>query len=100
MDANDPRQAAIERAVKVAALRQLTVAEAVAAVTSATAVPSRETMLAEVFRLEQEGRGSSAVMLVARKYASDPTNPIAVDSLARKIRRWRKKNGHVSARGI
>jgi hypothetical protein len=97
MDSSDAQRAAIERAVKAAALRQLTVDEAVAAVTSAMAMPSRETMLAEVFRLEQEGRRPSAVMLVARKYASDPTNPIAVDSLARKIRRWRKKNGHVSA---
>jgi hypothetical protein len=96
MDANDPRQAAIKRAIGAVASGQITKVEAFAAITSAMAMPARETMLTEVSRLEQEGRGSSAVMLVAQKYASDPTNPIAVESLARKIRRWRKKNGHVS----
>jgi hypothetical protein len=35
----------------------------------------REKMVDEVVRLEQEGRGREAPMLVARKNARDPTRP-------------------------
>jgi hypothetical protein len=113
---SDPRQAAVERAVKTAAMallaRDQTVAEVVAALTDAVAgeMPAdvtpretvaavrqsrREKMVAELIRLEQEGRGRPAAMLVARKFASDPLDPIEVESLARKLRRWRReKNGH------
>jgi hypothetical protein len=32
-------------------------------------------------------------MLVARKFAGNPRDPIEVESLARQLRRWRRKNG-------
>jgi hypothetical protein len=112
----DPRQAAaIERAVRAAALallaRDRTVAEVVAALTDAVAgeVPAditpresvaavrqsrREKMVAELIRLEQEGRGRPAAMVVARRFAADARDPVEVASLARKLRRWRReKNG-------
>jgi hypothetical protein len=107
VNANDARQAAIERAVRAVALGRLSEVEAVAAIANAIAMPTprenaaaarqslREKMLAGLSRLEAEGRGRSAVMLVARKFASDPLDPIEVESLARKLRRWRgEKNGH------
>jgi hypothetical protein len=111
-NAVDPRQASVERAVKAAALallaRDQTVAEVVAALTNAVVgdVPAditpresvaavrqsrREKMVAELIRLEQEGRGRPAAMLVARKFASDPRDPVEVESLARKLRRWRAR---------
>jgi hypothetical protein len=112
---SEPRQPAIERAVRTATLallaRDQTVAEVVAALTEAVAdeVPAditpresvaavrklrRDTMVSELIRLEQEGRGRLAAMLVARKFASDPLDPIEVESLATKLRRWRReKNG-------
>jgi hypothetical protein len=52
------------------------------------AVP-REQMVAELVRLEQEGRGRAAPMLIARKFAS-VLDPVEVESLARKLRRWRQ----------
>jgi len=52
-------------------------------------------MVAELVRHEQEGRGRAAAMLVARKFAGDPLDPIEVESIARKLRRWRRKKfGH------
>jgi hypothetical protein len=115
-EAGISRQAAVERAVKAAALallsRDRTVAEVVAALADAVSadVPAdttpresvaavrqsrRERMVTELIRLEQKGRGRPAAMLVARKFASDPHDPIEVESLARKLRRWRReKNGH------
>jgi hypothetical protein len=112
-DAVDPRLAAIERIVRETALklwaRDQTVTEIVEKLTVVGAMPAditprdgvaavrqsrRKAMLMELERLEQEGRGSAAVMLVARKFASDPLDPIEVESLARKLRRWRReKNG-------
>jgi hypothetical protein len=109
---SDPRRASVERAVKAAALallaRDQTVAEVVAALTNAVAgvVPAdltpresvaavrqsrREKMVSELIRLEREGRGRPAAMLVARKFAGDPLDPIEVESLARKLRRWRRE---------
>jgi hypothetical protein len=112
---SDTRQAAVERAVKAAALallsRDQTVAEVVAALTAAVAgdVPAditpresvaavrqsrQEQMVVELVRLERQDRGRAAAMLVARKFAADARDPIEVASLARKLRRWRReKNG-------
>jgi hypothetical protein len=112
---SDPRQPAIERAVKAAALallaRDLTIAEVVAALSDAVAgemdsgvtpresvaavrQSKRERMVAELVRLEQDGRARASAMVVARKFASDPRDPVEVESLARKLRRWRcEKNG-------
>ncbi len=70
--------------------RDTTVAEAIAAVTSAMGAGPDE-----LVRHEQEGRGRAAAMLVARKFAGDPLDPIEVESIARKLRRWRRKKfGH------
>jgi hypothetical protein len=63
MDANDAQKAAIQRAITAVSLGKLGVAEAFAAITSAVAMPSRETMLAEVFRLEQEGHRASRLLV-------------------------------------
>ena len=113
MTVSDPRLAAIERAVRETALklwaRNQTVTEIVEKLTVVGAMPAditlresvaavrqsrRKAMLAELERIEQEGRGSAAAMLVARKFASDPLDPIEVESLATKLRRWRReKNG-------
>src|SRR5258708_39993982 len=99
---SDPRHAAaVERAVRVAALallsRDQTVAEVVAALTEAVAgeMPAdvtpretvaavrqsrREKMVAELIRLEHEGRGRPAAMLVARKFAAEARDPVEVAS--------------------
>jgi hypothetical protein len=110
---SDPRLAAIERVVRETTLklwaRDQTVAEIVAKLTvvgemlvditprdgaAAVRQSRRKAMLAELERIEQEGRGSAAAMLVARKFASDPLDPTEVESLATKLRRWRReKNG-------
>ena len=109
----DPRIIAIEYAIRAAAKllfsRGQTVAEVVAVLTVADEVPDttpresaaavrqsrRECMVAELMRLEQQGRGRGAPALVAGKCASDPLDPIEVDSLARNLRRWRRKiSGH------
>src|SRR3954447_26146395 len=108
----DARQAAVERAVKAAAMallaRDQTVAECVAGLTEAVtalapaSVTPREgvaavlqsrsnAMLAELELLIQRGRGRAAPMLLARKFAADPHDTIEVASLARKLRRWRSK---------
>jgi ribosome biogenesis protein Tsr3 len=118
---SDPRHAAVERAVKTAAMallaRDRTVAEVVAALTDAVAAISpadvspregvaavrqsrRNAMLAELECLIQRGRGRAAPMLVARKFAADPHDMVEVASLARKLRRWRReKNGHCPIAG-
>ena len=106
----DPRQAAIESAVRATALRLLARDQTVAQVVAALAVVAgeapitpresiavvrqsrRERMVAELERLERQGRGRAAPMVVARDFASDARDPIEVASLARKLRRWRRKN--------
>ena len=50
-----------------------------------------EQMLNELERLEREGRGRNAVALIARKYASDPRDPVELASLERKLRYWRTR---------
>jgi hypothetical protein len=109
------RHAAIERAVKAAALALLshdqTIAEVVATLANAVAggepadvtpregvaaarQSRRDKMITDLIRLEQEGRGRPAATIVARRFASDPHDPTEVESLATKLRRWRrKKNG-------
>jgi len=96
----DPRQIAVERAVKVAALarlaREIGIAEALAVIATAGGVTPRESvaavcqsrqqqMIVELNRLEQEGRGRAAPMLVARKFVADPRDPIEVEILARDL---------------
>jgi hypothetical protein len=51
----------------------------------------RDEMLSDLLRLEQAGRCREAPMLVARKFAHDPGNQRQVESLARKLRRWRAR---------
>src|SRR5437879_796170 len=90
---SDPRQAAVERAVKAAALallaRQIGVSEALAAVTTAMGGTNDETVtpreiatagrqahraqvVAEIVRFEKEGRGrAAAVLFLARLHAAD-----------------------------
>jgi hypothetical protein len=108
----DPRQAAVERAIRAAAMailaRDQTVAEIVAKLTDAVAgiAPAdfspregiaavrqsrRKAMLAELEALTQRGRGRAAPMLLARKFAADPHDSVEVTSLARKLRRWRNE---------
>ena len=55
------------------------------------AAQRKESMLAEVSNLEAAGHRRDAVMIIARRH-SDPGDARAVDSLARKLRRWRTKN--------
>ncbi len=121
------RRAVVERAVGVIAQAvladELTIADVVAALASAAVagpveispresveaarLALRKRMLDELNRLENEGRGREATSRTARKFATNPLDPLAVESLARKLRRWRpRKNfGHVrlladkSARG-
>lgn len=113
MSAERDRSAVLERAVRDAALALIardpvakvfaTLAAAVEGVaaegltprelTTAARQTRREEMLAELSRLEREGRGRAAVMLVARKFARNRLDPVEVASLARALRRWRKKNG-------
>ena len=105
------RQAAIQFAVKEVARRLLareqTVADAVAMLSRAIGVQPAETtpresvaaarralqqrMIDELLRLEGEGRGREAVGMTARKFAVDPLDPVEVESLARKLRRWRRR---------
>jgi hypothetical protein len=91
MNSDDPRLLAeFEKAVQAAVARQLSVQEAVANIASALAEPPREQLMTEVAQLEQQGRKRTAVGIVARRYESDPKR---VESLERKLRDWRKKNG-------
>lgn len=103
----------IERAVRAAALalmaRKQTVEEVFASLANAVATDTpaeitprervaavrqsrREKMFAAVMRLEEQGRARAAPMLVARKFAADPHDPVEVASLARKLRRWRHRD--------
>jgi hypothetical protein len=108
MAASALRQANIQRAVNAIAeailARDIHISEVVAVLTAAngnTATPResvaavrqtrREQMVADLERMELEGRGRAAVMLVARRFARDPLDPIEVDSLARNLRRWRRE---------
>jgi hypothetical protein len=49
----------------------------------------KQEMLAYLSRLEGEGHGPAAVGMVAKKFS--PRDPTEQDSVARSLRRWRKK---------
>jgi hypothetical protein len=106
-----PRQAAIQRALnrigQALLDRNFAVADAVLAAArtelsdvapreSAAALSRsrREEMMAELRRLEAEGRAREAPVIVARQFARDRADQVEIDSLARKLRRWRaQKSG-------
>jgi hypothetical protein len=102
---DDPRQAAVERAVKAATeallSREIGIREALAmgGTSDETATPrelaaaGRQAYRAEVvaeIRLEMDGRGRDAALIVARRHAADVRDPIEVETLANKFRRWRR----------
>ena len=97
---------AIERAVKVNALRQLAreigIAEAVGVLATMDDRPPREraatarqsrraAMLAEYERLTKLGHGRNAVTMVAHKFAAKD-DAVELQNLARNLRRWRRRN--------
>jgi hypothetical protein len=93
LSADNPRlAAAIRHALRVGHLRRLGEDETVALVMAAMAKPSREQMMAELAVLGQQGKGRQAISIVARRHA-DPGDPRAIESLKRKLRDWRQKNG-------
>jgi hypothetical protein len=105
---NDPRQAAVERAIRRYADLMLQSGATASDVEDALATAAdqledadtddrRNEMLSELGRLEQAGRARDAVKVVARKFARDPGNQRQVESLARKLRRWREKIADMSA---
>jgi hypothetical protein len=110
----DQRIAIVEAALKAASIaivtHEATIAEGVAIVSAAMSggdapaeITPRESALTarrawrerilDVMALhEREGRGREAAMLTARQFAADPLDPIEVESLAARCRRWRRKN--------
>jgi hypothetical protein len=108
--AADPRRlVVVQEALKAAALEALAVMDrgevirqTIAAVATSDLTPRELTladrqarkvaMVAEVRRLERLGNGRSVPMLAARKFA-DPRDPVELASVARQIRRLRKKSG-------
>jgi hypothetical protein len=115
----DPRQAAVEHALRAASLRLLAreigISEALAAVATAldgsrdeTATPreiaaaSRQTyraqVVAQIVQFEKEGRRAPA-SIVARNHAADKRDPIEVETLKNKFRRWRRKAGKCPSAG-
>lgn len=116
---SDSRQAAIELAVKAAALallsREIGISEALAVVAAAmggtkdeAATPRelaaagrqayRERVVAEIVRIEKEGRRRAAASIVARLHAADVCDPIEVETLTNKFRRWRRSEKRACAR--
>jgi IMP cyclohydrolase len=116
---NDPRLAAVEHAVKVKALAQLAreigIGEALAVIAKAmdgtkdeTATPRelavagrqahRAQVVADMARLEKDGRGRDAALFLARKHAADVRDPVEVETLKNKFRRWRRAEKRASAR--
>ena len=109
---SDPRLAAVERAVKAAAMallaRERTIAEVFAGLTDAVdgIVPidvtpreavaalrrsRKEQMLDALARYERQGRKRDAAKLVARDFAADKRDAIEVASLVRNLHRWRNE---------
>ena len=115
---NDRLQAAVERAVRASAsallARQISVSEALASVAAVmggdgtTATPRelvavgrqehRSQVIAQMMRLENEGRRRDAALIVARRYAADVRDPIEVETLKNKFRRWRRAEKRACAR--
>jgi hypothetical protein len=50
----------------------------------------RAKVLAELAELEREGRGRKAAWTVARRHALDRNDPVEVETLKDKFRRWRR----------
>ena len=107
------RLGAVEYAVKVAALaklaREIGISEALAVIgatramdgtSDETATPRelaaagrhahRAQVVADIARFEKEGRARDAVLFVARTNAADKHDPIEVETLKNKFRRWRR----------
>jgi DNA-binding NarL/FixJ family response regulator len=112
-------QAAIRRAVRSAALaliaRTQTPAQVIVALAAAvdgqvpTDVTPREAaaaarqahlahILAEIVRLEKDGHGRAAASILAKTHAADPRDPVEVETLANKYRRWVRSEKRASAR--
>jgi hypothetical protein len=107
--ASDPRITAIERAVRETALklfaRKLSVDDVVAKLNVVCEMPiatAREAaaaerkilddkMRAEMLRYERQGRGINAATLVAQAFAVDRFDDVEVETIARKLREWRKR---------
>jgi hypothetical protein len=108
---NDPHLAAVEHAVKVKALAQLAreigIGEALAVIAKAmdgtkdeTATPRelaaagrqahRAQVVADMAGLEKDGRGRDAALILARRHAADVRDPVEVETLTNKFRRWRR----------
>jgi hypothetical protein len=106
----DPRRTAVERAVRLAAAalvsREIDISAALAVFAAAmrsgaeavTATPReiaaaerlahRARVVDEMVLLESQGRGTSAADIVARRYAADVNDPIEMETLKNKFRRW------------
>jgi hypothetical protein len=115
---NDPRRAAIEHAVRMAAAsllaREISISAALASVATVmggdgtTATPRelatagrqahRDQVVAQIVEFERTGRGRAAVSIVARQHAVDVRDPIEVESLTNKFRRWRRAEKRACAR--
>lgn len=103
-------RAAIERAVRAAALKlyygQATVAQVIETVASEINLPTdnsprenaqavrkrrRDEIMAEYYRLEPK-IGMAAATRTAGKFVADPDDLVEIASLARSIRRWRDRD--------
>jgi hypothetical protein len=105
------RLGAVEYAVKVKALaelaREIGIGEALAVIGAAKAASDderatprelaaagrhayRAQVVADIARFEKEGRARDAVLFVARTNAADKHDPIEVETLKNKFRRWRR----------
>jgi hypothetical protein len=109
----EQRQAAVEHALRAASLkllaREISIHEALAAVGAAMngedaratprelAAAGREAYRREVLA-QMEGRGRDAAWIVARMHARDPRDPIELESLTNKFRRWRRAEKRARAR--
>ena len=94
--------------------RDIGISEALAAVATAmgdkdeTATPRelaaagrqahRGQVVAQIVRLEKEGRGRAAASIMARIHAVDVHDPIEVETLTNKFRRWRRAEKRANAR--
>jgi hypothetical protein len=102
---SDLRQAAVKHSVKVRALAQLTleigVSEALKVIGAAMdRTPReiaasarrayREMIIAEIVRFENQGRRRDAVSLVVDDRVADRNDPVEVEILKDKFRRWRR----------
>jgi hypothetical protein len=101
------RLEAVERALRAVAQKQLErqiklsddIAIAVAAAGGAEMATPRElaaavgqaeraAVVAELAQMKQRGGGRDAVHILARRHARDPRDPVEVESLKQKYRRW------------